>query len=100
MEETKRLADVLGIPTLEGEQIELDAILNQDVVIEAVLTLNGDFGEYVVAQVATPEGKKFRVACGGQVVVKKLQAVREHLPVLATFVKVKSKKGRAYYDVQ
>jgi hypothetical protein len=100
MSEIRRLAEVIGVPVLEGEQIDLDEILNQDVVIRQVLTLHGDYGEYVVAQVETAEGKLYRVACGGTVVVKKLQAAREYLPLIARFVRIKGKKGRSYYDIQ
>ena len=99
MEGIRRLGEVIGVPVLEGEQVEIDQILNQDVVIHQVLTLHGDYGEYVVVQVSTPDEKMYRVACGGTVVVKKLQAAREHLPLLAKFIRVKGKKGRAYYDV-
>lgn len=95
----KRVSEILGGIPPDVPITTVDNVLGIDIVIEKIEQRVGDFGEYVLVQIAFPDGTKAALATGGKVVVQKLLAIREHLPVIARFNKATSKKGRSYYDV-
>jgi len=100
MSEIRRVSDIIGAPQLEGERTDIHSILNKEVIIRNIIFLQGNYGEYAIIQVETDDKKLYRIACGGQVVIKKLHAIRDFLPVMGKFIRVKGSKGRSYYDIE
>lgn len=78
-------------------QSELRDTLDMDIIIDDVAFLQGDFGEFAVILYRPPDtGEQYTVACGGQVVVRKLKDTKKShgFPILGRI----SKEGR-YYDI-
>ena len=85
---------ILPTPKLEGEQVDIDEILDGTILITDYAILTGKFGEFAVIQYSN-EGKLYTTACGGTVVVRKLKEFpRDMLPILATIT-----KPARYYDI-
>lgn len=78
-------------------QSELRDTLDMDIIIDDVAFLQGDFGEFAVILFRPPDtGEQYTVACGGQVVVRKLKDTKKShgFPILGRI----TKEGR-YYDI-
>lgn len=96
-QEAKRVGDVTGgdlFPDLE--QRPLADLLGKDLTILDLSVLDTKFGKFAVIKCSM--GKEvFTTACGGDVVVRKLQEVKEKglLPLIGAI----TKPGR-YYDIK
>lgn len=78
-------------------QSELRDVLDMEIVVKDVAFLMGDYGEFVVILYYMPDtGEEYSVACGGQVVVRKLHDCKKGglLPLKAKIV-----KEERYYDI-
>ncbi len=76
---------------------ELEDILNVEIVLEDFSFLSGKFGDFAVILARMPgTSQQFTSACGGEVVCRKLEKLKEgrHLPVLATIT-----FNEKYYDL-
>jgi hypothetical protein len=78
-------------------QSDLRETLDMDIIVDDVAFLMGDYGEFAVILYRPPDtGEQYTVACGGQVVVRKLKDVKKGhgFPILGRI----TKEGR-YYDI-
>ena len=76
---------------------ELDDLLAVELVIEDFSYLNGKFGKFAVLLVRRPgSAQQFTTACGGEVVCRKLDELKDgrNLPVLGTIT-----YNEKYYDL-
>jgi len=86
------ILDRLGIPTELSKLVDL---LDRAVVVNGIEEHNGTYGPYLIVSGYDLEtGTAFLLATGGTVIVRKLRAVANELPVACRFVK----PGR-HYDV-
>ena len=85
----------------EGDLISISSILNQDVEIRDFVDRTGEYGAYKCIQIILNNDPKV-VNCGGAVVIKKLDKLRESdaFPITGKFVSLKSESsGRMYLDL-
>jgi len=78
-------------------QSDLKETLDMEIVVQDCAFLMGDYGEFVVILYFMPDtGEVYTVACGGQVVVRKLHDCKKSglLPLKAKII-----KEARYYDI-
>ena len=76
---------------------ELDDLIDTELVIEDFSYLNGKFGKFAVLLVRMPgTAQQFTTACGGEVVCRKLDELKDgrHLPIRGTI-----NFNEKYYDL-
>jgi len=96
---TRHVGDVIPSGNLWPDlpRRELDDLLNIELVIEDFSFLQGRYGQFAVFLARMPgTAQQFTSACGGEVVCRKLEALKDgrHLPVLGTI-----SYNERYYDL-
>lgn len=98
----KRVSEVSEHSRYEGQAITIDEILDEDVVILAFQSRKSQFEgreTYLAIQVEH-EGVKKVISTGSGPIIDALDGITpDQLPLIARFVKQKSKAGRRYYSV-
>ena len=90
----RTVSEVLKEIRLEQDEvIPIDSILNYEVIVHSYRLVQGNYGEYALIW-CEDEGKKFLVRTGSKVIMKKLDVLKDYLPLKGKFVKV-----RRYYDI-
>lgn len=98
--EIKRLSDILpSFLAPDLPRVELDDLLDLDITVEEVRFFQGNFGEFVVVIFSHPKYDRAFFTTGAGVILKKLRAVQDQLPLIASIRKVRSRSGRRYYDI-
>ena len=95
----RRVSEVLPSGNLWPDlpQREIGDLLSRDLIIEDFSLLNGRFGKFAVILARFPDSKEqFTTACGGEVVVRKLDELKEkrELPILGAI-----SYNEKYYDL-
>ena len=95
----RRVSDVLPSGNLWPDlpRRELDDLLDRDMVILDFSFLNGRYGRFAVIKARLPDQEgEFTTACGGEVVVRKLDDLKERraLPILGAI-----SYNEKYYDL-
>lgn len=103
----RRVSDVIPDQNLWPElpRRDLHEVAGVDLIIDGVGFLTGDTGPFAVMKLAeaTSPDDWFTSACGGAVVVRKLQAINEggDFPILGRFTEEASqkRKGKFYWNL-
>jgi len=90
--EVKRFGDLR--PKFDDVEkfVSIDDILNRDIVVDDVLRLKGDYGDYIMVKFYFPEdGTPYAFVTGGKVIMELTLLAKEKnlLPLLGQIKKVK-----------
>ena len=88
-----------GIAYPDADQAKMDEILEQPLLVKDFVTRQSVNGEFAIMLVRAKKAESdWSVPCGGKIVMEWLQYVKEHeyLPLVAVFVKERSKSHRGY----
>ncbi|MEM2567270.1 MAG: hypothetical protein QXH20_02210 [Candidatus Bathyarchaeia archaeon] len=96
----KELKEILPGPRTGYERIEFENLVGKEIVIREILFLRGRFGEYAWLLIDTGNNELRSTVTGGNVVMEKLKAIRDYLPVRARVVRKKAASGRKYFDLE
>lgn len=91
----KRISDILGDQSYQGNVFKIPEVLNQDLILTGYITRTSETGEYMVLRCKHEiAGEEFGVNCGSKVVMKQVKQLEEAgaFPILAMF-----KKQKKYY---
>ena len=96
---TRRVSDVIPSGNLWPDlpRRELEDLLDTEIIIEDFSFLQGRYGQFAVMLLRMPgTAHQLTSACGGEVVCRKLEALKDgrHLPVLGTI-----SYNEKYYDL-
>jgi len=78
--------------------VSIDEILDKDIVVEDVIKVKGEFGDYIIVKFYYPEdGTPYAFATGAKVLLELVMLAKEKglLPLLGTVKKVKN-----YYVIE
>lgn len=102
MDNLKKVSDVIPLGIFsEYERTEIDEVLDKDIIINEFEILLGNYGEFAVILFNYPNEEVMKTfPCGGLVVLKKLNKIKENnsLPILGKIVKQTGKR-QTYYDL-
>jgi len=96
----KELKEILPGPSSAYERVDFESLIGKEIIIHEILFLKGKFGEYAWAHIELDGGKHHSTITGGSVVMEKLKAIRDYLPVRARVVRKKAASGRKYFDLE
>ena len=86
----------------EGEQVELNSIVNKEIVVKNYEELPSNFGPegsvFLIVQ-AELEGQLITFSTGSKPVIDKIRRLKDKLPLKGTIVTKRSTSGRKYYSI-
>lgn len=84
----------------QGTRVKLADIVDSQIIIHSVRPFMGRFGQAAFVLFTSPEGELFNTVISNKVILPKLYAVRDQLPLVATVVKKGEEGANAYYDLE
>ena len=104
----KRLTDYVAAgtgPQLEGERVDVETILGDDIELLDFVFLKGDekYGgnDFAVIQFNSNKGVLCTTSTGAKVIVEALKEMpKQYLPVDVKIIRISSKGGRKYLTIE
>jgi hypothetical protein len=96
----KALSKVLEEIAPEGEKVKVVDLVDQDIVIHSIRPFEGQFGTGAYVIGTFNDGTVFNTIIGQRIVLPKLLACMDELPVACKIVKHEGGQFGRYYDVE
>ena len=96
----RKISEVLDEIMPQGEETKAEEWVNVPIVIHSIRFFVGQYGPAAFAVFTDENGYLFHFILGQKIIVPKLAAVREQLPVTATLVKKEGGQFGEYYDIE
>ena len=94
-----KIGSILEELAPQGTRVKKSDILGQEIVIRLIKPFKGKYGKALFVVFTDDNGELFNVVIGSKVLLPKLYAVRDRLPVSCVIVKKGEGEGE-YYDIE
>jgi len=102
IEKATDIANLMPVAVLEGERVDKADLLNKEIVITKFTEIPSRFegrDKFLLIEAIDVESKKKVVFTGASVIDKKLQQLKDKLPLKCRLILTKGAKGRRYWDL-
>lgn len=96
----RRLTDVLEEIAPQGQKTKLSDWIDQEITIVSVHWFKGKFSDACFVQFTDANGELFNMTVSGKIVLPKLAAVEDQLPVICKVVKKEGGQFGRYWDLE
>lgn len=98
--QARKFSDVMDEIAPQGERAKLKEFEGQEIVFLSLRFFAGRFGDACFCIFTDANGEMFNMILNQKIILPKLSAVRDELPVKATVVKKEGTNGRSYWDIE